>query len=159
MNMPKSFASVVAFAALTVIPTLQFRPRAVPPTAAAVMGTYGMGTRRLPSVDAVGCWLETAPVSADSARVQVRCTIPPTHHMGMFDARLPFQNGTLTWATQQFGDPCRITVRFANGQAVVSQHGTAAACGFGANVNVAGVYKRMSRRRPPFDLVPVERTR
>ena len=79
--------------------------------------------------------------------------------MGMFDTRLPFRAGTLTWETREFGDRCRITMRFADDQVVVSQLGTAAACGFGANVNLGGVYLRISRARPRFDLVPVERAR
>jgi hypothetical protein len=157
--MLESFAGVAAFAALATISTPPIRQHPVSPGAAAVMGTYAMNTRRLPSVSALGCWLETAPVSADSARVQLRCTIPPTHHMGMFDARLPVRDDTLTWDTRESGDHCRITVRFTTGRAVVSQDGTALACGFGANVNVSGVYQRLSSRRPPFDLVPVERER
>lgn len=159
MLMPMSITSLVAFAGLAALSTPHARPHSVSPSAAAIAGTYAMDTRRLPSVGAYGCWLETGSVSADSARVQLRCTIPPTHHMGMFDARLPFRAGTLTWETHEFGDRCRITMRFAADQVVVSQLGGAVACGFGANVDVAGAYRRISRARPRFDLVPVERTR
>jgi hypothetical protein len=126
-----------------------------PPTAAAVMGTYRLGTRQLPSPRRPGCWLEVAPVAVDSVHVQLRCTTP-NDHIGGFDQRLSFRDGAATYETSQFVGRCRIAMSFADAQAVVSQEGDSSACGFGAFVNVGGTYRRISSRRPPFDLLPIE---
>lgn len=66
-------ASLFAFTAAVVLLTQQ--PRR--PTASSVMGSYGLRTRQMPSPKHdTGCWLETAPLTADSVRVQIRCATP-----------------------------------------------------------------------------------
>ena len=140
---------------LSIIAALAAARPSLPPTAAAVVGTYGLGIRQLPSPRRPGCWLEVAPVAADSVHVQLRCTTP-NDHIGGFDQRLPFRGGTAAYETSQFVGHCRIVMRFVNAQVVVNQEGDSSACGFGAFVNVGGTYRRISSRRPPFDLLPIE---
>jgi hypothetical protein len=115
--------------------------------------------RELPSPIRDGCWLEAAAIARDSLRLQIRCTMPaPGHHIGVLDARLPFRDGAVVYRTNEAAGHCRITVRFAAASAIVTQNGSDQACGFGAFVNVSGRDARISRRAPPFDLAPVERT-
>ena len=44
---------------------------------------------------------------------------------------------------------CRIMLRFAEDRLVVDQDGI---CGFGHNVSVAGTYRKISSRKPKFDM-------
>src|SRR5436853_7504147 len=63
-----------------------------------VMGTYAADTQRLPSSGSDGCWLEAAPVGADSIHVQILCRYPgPGHHLGVLDAQLPSHGDTLVF--------------------------------------------------------------
>jgi hypothetical protein len=141
---------------LTAAALFALQPRAL--TATSVMGTYGLDTRHLPSSTRDGCWLEVAPLTTDSVRVQVRCTLPaPSHHIGVIDEHLLFKSAVLVYETNQYSGHCRIEVRFGNANAVVTQEGDAGACGLGANVNLGGEYRRISRRRPSFDLAPIAR--
>jgi hypothetical protein len=148
-------SSLIALTAAVLV--LAQQPRQ--PTAASVMGSYGLGTRQLPSPKHdTGCWLETAPLTADSVRVQIRCATPsPSHHFGVLDERLAFRQSRVAYETTRFNGPCRISIRFADARAIVAQDGTSAACGFGANVNVGGSYGRITSRRPEFDLAPIAR--
>jgi len=133
------------------------------PRPSAVMGTYALGTTS-PPWSGDGCWLETAPVAADSMRLQMLCRRPaPGHHLGMLDARLPFRRDTLVYEKDEGVGHCRIEVRFVGDSALVNQAGIGAngervpsdqACGFGAYVDVSGKYVRLNKRRPPFDLSP-----
>jgi len=130
-------------------------------TARDVMGTYAAGTRRPPSARVDGCWLEVAPVAADSVRMQLLCRHPgPGHHLGVMDARRRFDRGTVVYETDQFVGHCRIVATFTRGRAVVTHEGSGAgrdqACGFGAYVDAGGTYERLNARRPPFDLAPIE---
>jgi hypothetical protein len=128
------------------------------PTPASTMGTYGLDTKALPSATHDGCWLESAPATADSVHLQILCRRPaPGHHLGVLDVRRPFHAGTLVYDTDKFVGHCRITVRFGDERAVVTQEGRDQACGFGAYVDVGGTYLRLNNRRPPFDLAPIER--
>jgi hypothetical protein len=127
-------------------------------TTAAPIGTYAIGTTVPPQTRADGCWLETAPATAELMRLQILCRYPaPGHHLGVLDARLRLRGDSLVYERHEGRDACRILVRFANGGADVVQHGSDIACGFGAGVNVGGTYARISTRRPPFDLAPIER--
>jgi hypothetical protein len=45
-------------------------------------------------------------------------------------------------------DECKITLKFAGGNLVVTQEGI---CGFGFNVRADGTYKRISSKKPKFD--------
>jgi hypothetical protein len=146
--------SQLAFAAAARLSAQQPHPL----TAASVMGTYGLGTRQLPSPSRDGCWLEVAPLNADSVRVQVRCATPsPSHHVGVLDEHLAFRAASIVYETNQYDGHCRIAIRLASAQAIVIQEGNAAACGFGASVNVGGTYRRINDRRPSFDLAPIAR--
>jgi hypothetical protein len=46
-------------------------------------------------------------------------------------------------------DECKIVLRFAEDRLVVDQDGI---CGFGHNVSAAGTYRKISRRKPKFDI-------
>jgi hypothetical protein len=142
---------------LSTIVALAATQPALPPTAAAVTGTYGLGIRRRPSPRRPGCWLEVASVATDSVHVQLRCTTP-NDHIGGFEQRLRFRDGTATYETSEFAGRCRIAMSFAKAQATVSQDGDSSACGFGALVNVGGTYHRITSRRPRFDLFPIEKS-
>jgi hypothetical protein len=156
-DMINAVATLAALALFVATPARMTGQQQRPTTAASVMGTYGLGTRELPSLREDACWLETAPLGADSLRIQIRCSRPPAHHLGMLDQRLQFSHGTAVYDTNKFGGRCRIAVRFAAATAVVTQEGSDQACGFGAYVTVGGTYGRISSQRPSFDLVPVER--
>jgi len=132
------------------------------PAAHDVMGTYAYGTSHLFNTRDDGCWLEVAPVAADSVRLQLLCRNPPPgHHLGVMDVRRRFDRGQVVYETDEFVGHCRIVVNFARGRAVVTHEATGAnrdsACGFGAYVDVSGTYRRLSGRRPPFELAPIER--
>jgi hypothetical protein len=132
--------------------------RASPQRGASLMGTYAMDSRQLWRPGRDGCWLEAAPTRADSVRIQFFCRLPsPSHHLGVLDARLPLHGDSLVYEANETGQPCRIRVRFAGDSAFVAQSGSDSECGFGANVYVKGTYARLSKRRPPFDLAPIER--
>jgi hypothetical protein len=128
------------------------------PSLAAVAGTYAQGTTKLPPSKGSGCWLETAPVRADSMHLQVLCRKPaPGYHLGVIDARVPVHGDTLIYERRGSTEPCRITVRFAHSRAIVAQDGSDIACGFGAFVNLGGTYARLSNHQPRFDLFPIEK--
>jgi hypothetical protein len=81
----------------------------------------------------------------------------PSHHIGVIDEHLLLRSAMVVYETNQYNGHCRIAVRFGNATAVVTQDGDAGACGLGANVNLGGVFGRISRRRPAFDLAPIGR--
>jgi hypothetical protein len=124
--------------------------------AALATGTFALGTRRQPSPQRDGCWLESAPLTGDSVRVQLRCSTPRSHHIGLLDERLQLRDNGAVFIGKRFKSGCQIAVRFTADRAVVTQHGDDQACGFGAFVNASGDYRRISRGRPPFDLAPIE---
>jgi hypothetical protein len=145
---------------LMTMPLLALRSQA--PTARAVTGTYALGTREPFSPGRDGCWLEVAPVTTDSLRVQFLCRHPgPGHHLGELDTRLPFQNGSVTYQADGVVGHCKIVVTFAPPNAVVTNEGGDVspdrACGFGAYVDLSGTYRRLNAQRPSFDLGPIER--
>jgi hypothetical protein len=152
-------ASRIVYVAIGVasIAGLGTAQQAYPPNGAALTGTYALGTTQSASSGSDGCWLEAAPVRADSMRLQVLCRKPaPGHHIGVLDARLPLGAARLVYDTDnKVGGHCRITVRFAGARAIVIQEGSDQACGFGAFVDVSGTYTRIDKRRPPFDLAPL----
>ena len=121
-------------------------------------GTYAADTRRLPVAGGDGCWLEAARVAIDSVHLQMLCRYPaPGHHLGVLEARVPLSGDSAIVDRRQASGSCRIRIQFADSSAHVVQHGTDVACGLGASVNLSGTYIRLNRRRPPFDLVPIER--
>ena len=136
--------------------------RPATPTAATVTGTYALGTDHVfsPGVDA--CWFEVAPVTADSVRLQLLCRHPgPGHHLGVLDVHRRFREGQVVYETDEFVGHCRIVITFTGHRALVTHEARGAnrdsACGFGAFVDVSGTYRRLSARRPSFDLAPIER--
>jgi len=128
-----------------------------------VTGTYASRTGHLFAPDRDGCWLEVAPVATDSVRLQLRCQNPaPGHHLGVMDVRRRFDTGKVVYETDEFVGHCRIIIRFARDSAVVTHDASGAnrdsACGFGAYVDVSGVYRRLTAQRPRFELAPIERS-
>lgn len=148
---------VIALFTFLAISTRVPAQQTLPGQAASVTGTYGLATHQMPSPTRDGCWLEATPVTPDMLHVQLRCRMPaPGHHLGVFDAHLPFRSGAVTYEREDAGR-CRITIRFVDAQAIVTQAGTDRACGFGASVDVGGTYRRVSSRDPRFDLAPIEK--
>lgn len=120
-------------------------------------GTYAFATTEMPGSGRDGCWLEAAPVRADSMHLQLLCRNPaPGHHLGVLDARASMRRNMAVYETGGSAGRCRITVRFAPNRARVEQHGTDRACGFGAFIDVSGTYVRLDARRPRLDLAPIE---
>ena len=122
-----------------------------PVSAVSVMGSYAVRVE-------TGCWLEVAPVAADSVRVQLKCRRgPPSYHLGFIDEHLPFRAGMVVYDHQTSGDSghCQIRIRFRGARAIVSQRDSDLACGFGSGVSADGTYGRTSRSRPAFDLNPI----
>jgi hypothetical protein len=88
--------------------------------------------------------------------MQLYCKLgPPAYHSAFIDARLPLHGNAVLHETTGANHPCRIRIRFDAASAVVTQDGSDIACGFGGSVNVAGTYRRISQRKPRFDLDPV----
>ncbi|HEY2846412.1 MAG TPA: hypothetical protein VGI80_01260 [Pyrinomonadaceae bacterium] len=62
-------------------------------------------------------------------------------------------NGKVATFIPDDSDKCKITITFLVNKIVVQQEG-GAGCGFGANVNAAGTYRRVKAGRPKFP--PIE---
>ena len=59
---------------------------------------------------------------------------------------------TAVYESKEFG-PCKITIKFVTpGTISVDQDGTDANCGFGFNVTAGGTYKKVSSKKPKFDV-------
>jgi hypothetical protein len=59
------------------------------------------------------------------------------------------EGDTAVFEPDDADDECRITMRFVEGGLIVDQDGT---CGFGHNVSAAGTYRKVSGRKPKFDM-------
>ena len=58
---------------------------------------------------------------------------------------------TAVYFSDEFGQ-CGITIKFVKpGQIKVTQNGSDAECGFGANVSADGIYKKVSGAKPKFE--------
>lgn len=131
-----------------VLPSVALAQQQPTPAVPSVAGSYVLNW-----AGDTGCALQVAPTSADSVRLQIRCTNPPPgYHIGFLDARLPIRRDTVVYTRNEYGGPCAILVRFTSHDA--TQNGSDLACGFGASVSVSGVYRRATHTPPPFDLNP-----
>jgi hypothetical protein len=117
----------------------------------SVTGTYVLDKR----VDA-GCTVEVAQLSSRRVRLQLACSRgAPNYNMGFLDERLPLRDREVRFQTTAYGGSCVIRLRFEATRAIVRQTETGGGgCGFGYGVDATGVYRRTSRRVPPFDLLP-----
>lgn len=75
-----------------------------------------------------------------------------TANTGEASGEAEISGDTATFAPLETDGKCTITLKFlARGRLKVSQSGTDAECGFGANVSASGDYKKISARRPKFE--------
>jgi hypothetical protein len=143
--MPPLMRFVLLFAA-----SLLTTSRIPTPEQVAVTGTYSLVRGK----DA-GCIFEVAAVAADSVRLQLSCNRgAPSYNMGNLDERLALHASELIFQTTEFGGRCVLRFRFLRRRAIVTQEADNTACGFGYGVYADGTYRRVSRRRPAFDLSP-----
>lgn len=74
-----------------------------------------------------------------------------TANMGEASGEATISGDTAVFKPADTEGKCTITLKFlTRGRLKVSQSGTDAECGFGANVSAAGDYKKISGRRPKF---------
>ena len=76
-------------------------------------------------------------------------TFGPTANTGEGTAVVRIEGNTANFKPDGAEDECKITLKFAGGKLVVTQ---TSICGFGFNVTAAGTYKRVSSKKPKFDL-------
>jgi hypothetical protein len=77
----------------------------------------------------------------------------PSFNMGFLEGRLTIEGGRATWRSPD--GACAIAFAFARETVVLKQErGDDAACGFGHAVSADGTYRRISRKKPKFDLIP-----
>ena len=73
----------------------------------------------------------------------------PTANEGQGSGIARIEGDTAIFKPEGAEDECKITLKFANEKLVVTQTGI---CGFGFNVTAAGIYKKVSSKKPKFDL-------
>jgi len=73
----------------------------------------------------------------------------PTANTGQGSGLAKIEGDTAIFKPEGAEDECKITLKFANEKLVVTQTGI---CGFGFNVTAAGIYKKVSSKKPKFDL-------
>jgi hypothetical protein len=133
------------------LPALSLTTARIPtPQELPITGTYSLDRGK----DA-GCEFEIAAVAADSVRLQLSCNRgAPSYNMGDLDERLVLHGSEVVFQTTEYGDRCVLRFRFVRRGAIVTQEGNNTTCGFGYGVYANGTYRRVSRRRPAFDLSP-----
>ena len=78
----------------------------------------------------------------------------PSYNMGFLEGRLTVKDGRATFAHVEAGMPCEIAFTFTRGSAVLERIGDDSGCLFGFQVHADGTYRRISRKKPKFDLIP-----
>jgi hypothetical protein len=77
----------------------------------------------------------------------------PSYNMGFLEGALTVEEGRAIYRSQD--GACAIAFAFARETVVVKQErGSDADCGFGHAVSADGTYRRISRKKPKFDLIP-----
>jgi hypothetical protein len=77
----------------------------------------------------------------------------PSYNMGFLEGTLAVDEGRATYRSQD--GACAIAFAFAGETVVLKQErGSDADCGFGHAVSADGTYRRISRKKPKFDLIP-----
>jgi hypothetical protein len=73
----------------------------------------------------------------------------PTANTGEGVGVIRIEGNTANFKPDGAEDECKIVLKFADGKLVVTQDGM---CGFGFNVTAAGIYKKVSSKKPKFGL-------
>jgi hypothetical protein len=73
----------------------------------------------------------------------------PTANTGEGAGVIRIEGNTANFKPEGAEDECKIVLKFTAGKLVVTQDGV---CGFGLNVTAAGTYKRVSSKKPKFEL-------
>ncbi|HLW35446.1 MAG TPA: hypothetical protein VKS98_07275 [Chthoniobacterales bacterium] len=73
----------------------------------------------------------------------------PTANTGEGAGIIRIEGNTASFKPDGAEDECKIVLKFTDRKLVVTQDGI---CGFGFNVTAAGTYKKVSSRKPKFDL-------
>ena len=73
-------------------------------------------------------------------------------NLGTLDDKATITGDTAVYESSESGK-CRITIKFVSpGTIKVSQNGEDFACGFGHNVSSDGTYRKISSKKPKFDV-------
>jgi hypothetical protein len=92
---------------------------------------------------------------AEGTRFQLQLSRgAPSYNMGFLEGRLTVKDGRATFAHVEAGMPCEIAFTFTRGSAVLERIGDDSGCLFGFQVHADGTYRRISRKKPKFDLIP-----
>ena len=83
-------------------------------------------------------------------------TLAGGQHLGGAIGEATIEGNIATFFPEQ-GQACKITMSFLPGKLVVNQIGQDFACGFGANVNAAGTYRKIRGGKPKLESLSVER--
>jgi hypothetical protein len=73
----------------------------------------------------------------------------PTANTGEGAGVIRIERNTAIFKPDGAEDECKITLTFVDGKLIVTQNGI---CGFGFNVRADGTYKKVSSKKPKFDL-------
>lgn len=76
----------------------------------------------------------------------------PTGNMGFLEGRLTVEDGRATYRNQD--GTCAIAFAFTRRSVVLKTIGDDGGCSFGNHVHADGTYRRISRKKPKFDLIP-----
>jgi hypothetical protein len=77
----------------------------------------------------------------------------PGYNTGSLEGRLTVKDGRATYLQVDGAYRCEITFAFARGSVVLKAIDEAG-CPFGYQVHADGTYRRTSRKKPKFDLIP-----
>src|SRR5262249_53873730 len=72
-------------------------------------------------------------------------------NMGTFNETVPLKGRTAIVKLQYLDEPCIITIKFRSKGLEAEQNGASNQCGFGFNVEVDGVYRKISSETPYVD--------
>jgi len=72
----------------------------------------------------------------------------PSANEGQGSGIAMIEGDTAIFKPEGAEEECRITLKFTRGRLVVTQTGI---CGFGFHVTAAGIYKKVSTKKPKFD--------
>lgn len=78
----------------------------------------------------------------------------PTYNMGYLQGRLAVKDGRATFVQAEDGFRCEIAFTFTRESVVLKTLSADNGCPFGHQVHADGTYRRTSRKKPKFDLLP-----
>ena len=149
--MTKNFPSIAFAVLISVLGARAQAPTAKPSqkvivTAAQVNGTYRYYDNEF----------RILALGKGKLKVQfdgVYHTVAKSVHTGSASGEATIDGNIATFKPED-GAPCEITLVFLPNKLRVEQEGSDADCGFGANVNATGVYRKIRGGKPKFEEPP-----